>query len=122
MLALAARVNDDLVQLLGAVAAGDDDGQSQLLAQRFEGVGAEPPQVLHHLGRRPVVDAVLHSRDALGELPQLKVRCQNSVVFHKRYLLKGETIGDLLVKAKGLLVQRSMIKDQCAAVTWNLEP
>ena len=84
MLRLAGSVNDNLVQLLAAEPAGDDHRQSQLLAQRFEGVDAQPPQVLHRLRRWHIRDAVLPCRGALGELPQREVRCQNSVVFHKR--------------------------------------
>jgi len=57
VLALAGGVDEEVVQDLAAVAAGDDHGQLQLLAQRFEGAFAEALQIVNRLLGRAVVDA-----------------------------------------------------------------
>ena len=74
VLALTRVMNDPFIQLLAAVAAGDDDWQSHRLTKRFQRVEAKRLQVLHRLCGRGVRDTVLLYRPALDELLQLEVR------------------------------------------------
>lgn len=73
-------VGDEVVQGFAAVAAGDDDGQAQCLAKRFERVDAEQAQVLDSLRRGIVLDALLLGRLTADELAQLEVRGELNVV------------------------------------------
>ena len=61
MLALVGVSYQKAVELLAAVTAGDDDGQSQSLTERFKRVGAESPKVLYRLIWRRVVKPMILS-------------------------------------------------------------
>ena len=87
MLAALGSMSQDVVEGFGTETTGDDHRQTQLLAERFQGVCAEAAKVLHSIGRRNVCNAMLASRLAFRRLLEGEMRGEHLVV---RFLFHDE--------------------------------
>ena len=81
VLALVGVAHQKAIELMGAVAGGDDDGKSKGFTKRFQRVDAECSQILYCFSRRRVVESVVARRLADDKLSELEVRCELNVVY-----------------------------------------
>ena len=79
MLTLDGVVSQQVIELFGAVATGDDDGKVQRQPERFKCVDTQRAEILYSLRRRRVVDAVVASRTADHKLAEREVWCEKFV-------------------------------------------